>query len=49
MMWIITELGKTVGTTLHAKYGSLGELEVVYQENTELWPPTWREMYRKFL
>lgn len=49
MMWIITELGKTVGLTLHAKYGSLGELEVAYQENTEPWPSTWREVSRKFL
>jgi hypothetical protein len=49
MMWIITELGKTIGVTLHAKYGSLGELEVVYQENTEPWPSTWREVSRKFL
>ena len=49
MMWIITELGKTVGITLHAKYGYLGELEVVYQENTEPWPPSWREASRKFL
>jgi hypothetical protein len=49
MMWIITELGKTIGITLHAKYGSLGELEVVYQENTEPWPSTWHEVSRKFL
>lgn len=49
MMWIITERGKTVGITLHAKYGSLGELEVVYQENAERWPPTWHEVSRKFL
>jgi hypothetical protein len=47
MMWIITELGKTIGITLHAKNGSLGELEVVYQENTEPWPSTWREVSRK--
>jgi hypothetical protein len=49
MMWIFTEQGKTIGITLHAKYGSLGELEVVYQEGTEPWPPTWREVSRNFL
>jgi hypothetical protein len=49
MMWVITELGKTIGITLHAKNGSLGELEVVYQENTEPWPSTWREVSRKSL
>jgi len=49
MMWIVTELGKTIGITLHAKYGSLGELEVVYQENTEPWPTAWREVSRKFV
>jgi len=48
MMWIFTEITKTIGITLHAKYGSLGELEVVYQENTEPWPSTWREVSRKF-
>jgi len=49
MMWIVTELGKTIGITLHAKYGSLGELEVVYQENSEPWPSAWREVSRKFV
>jgi hypothetical protein len=49
MMWIVTELGKTIEIILHAKNGSLGELEVIYQANTEPWPSTWREMSRKFL
>ena len=47
MMWIFTEMDKAIGITLHAKYGSLGELEVVYQENSEPWPSTWREVSRK--
>jgi hypothetical protein len=49
MMWIITDLGKTIGIGLNAKNGSLGELEVVYQENSEPWPSKWREVSRKFL
>lgn len=49
MMRIMTELGKAIGITLHAKYGSLGELEIVYQENGEPWPSAWREASRKFL
>jgi hypothetical protein len=47
MMWIFTEMDKAIGITLHAKYGSLGELEVVYQENSEPWPSTWREVSRR--
>jgi len=49
VMWIFTELGKTIGVILHAKYGSLGELEVLYQESAEPWPSNWREVRRKFL
>jgi hypothetical protein len=49
MMWIFTDVGKVIGITLHAKKGSLGELEVVYQENTEPWPSTWRETSRKIV
>ena len=49
MMWIITDLRKTIAIGLHAKKGSLSELEVVYQENAEPWPSTWREVSRKFL
>jgi hypothetical protein len=49
MMWVFTDLGTVIGITLHAKQGSLGELEVVYQENTEPWPSSWREVSRKFL
>jgi len=49
MMWVITETGKTIGIGLNAKHGSLGELEVVYQENTEPWPSTWKEVSRKVL
>lgn|SRR5690348_13731009 len=48
MLWIVTELGKLIGITLHAKRGSLGELEVVYQENSEPWPACWHEVSRKF-
>jgi hypothetical protein len=49
MMWVFTDAGKVIGITLHAKRGSLGELEVVYQENTEPWPSTWRETSRKLV
>ena len=46
-IWIVTELGKLVEIILHAKNGSLGELEVIYQSNTEPWPSAWRETSRK--
>ncbi len=49
MIWIFTDAAKVIGITLHAKKGSLGELEVVYQENTEPWPSTWRETSRKIV
>jgi hypothetical protein len=49
MMWLITDLGKTIGIGLNAKDGSLAELEVVYEENAEPWPSTWHEVSRKFL
>jgi hypothetical protein len=49
MMWLITDLGKSIGIGLHAKYGSLGELGVVYQENAEPWPAAWKEVSRRIL
>lgn len=48
-MWISTEEGGLIGITLHAKLGSIGELEVVYNENADPWPAAWREVSRKLI